>query len=72
MKKIGYIFFAVIFNLCRILPIQKWKIVLFNGHNHGLNGNLLEIQQALERKQDKFHFSFLQKRTCFQEGLPER
>lgn len=68
MKKIGYIFFAVIFNLCRILPIQKWKIVLFNGHNHGLNGNLLEIQQALERKQDKFHFFFFAKKDMFSGG----
>ena len=69
MKKIGYIFFAVIFNICRILPVQKWKIALFNGHNHGLNGNLLEMQQALAKKNGRFHFVFYAKKDMFLGGI---
>ena len=69
MKKIGYIFFAMIFNICRIFPIQKRKIVLFNGHNKGLNGNLLEIKKAIEKKEVNARFLFYAKREMFSGGI---
>lgn len=70
MKKLGYIFFALIFNICRIFPIQKKKIVLFNGHNRGLNGNLLEMQKAFEKKEENYKFIFYAKRDMFLGGIP--
>lgn len=69
MKKIGYLFFALLFNLSRIFPVQKRKIVLFNGHNTGLNGNLLEIKKAIEEKKPSVRFLFFAKREMFRGGL---
>lgn len=65
MKTVGYLFFAFIFNISRIFPIQKRKIVLFNGHNKGLNGNLLEIKKAIEKKEPNTKFLFYAKREMF-------
>ncbi len=53
MKTIGYIIFAIVYNLCCIFcRVASGKIVLWNGHNHGLNGNLQEIYEALQHKED--------------------
>lgn len=61
MKKIGYLFFALIFNLARLFPVKEKKIVLFNGHNHGLNGNLKEIKDGIERRAASYRFILLAK-----------
>lgn len=63
MKKLGYLFFAFFFQIGRIFPIKRTKIVLFNGHNHGLNGNLLEIKRAIEGRS---------KKRNIQQGLEKR
>lgn len=65
MKKLGYIWFALIFNICRILPVQKKKIILFNGHNHGLNGNLKEIKEEMEKDSTEYRFVLLAKNDIF-------
>lgn len=69
MKRLGYLFFALIFNISRIFPVQKRKNVLFNGHNKGLNGNLLEIKKAIERKEPNTSFLFFAKRELFVGGI---
>jgi len=51
MKKLGYLLFAFFFRIGRIFPVKRTKVVLFNGLNRGLNGNLLEIKHAIERQQ---------------------
>ena len=51
MKKLGYLLFAFFFWIGRIFPVRQTRVVLFNGLNHGLNGNLLEIKHAMERQQ---------------------
>lgn len=66
MKEAGYLIFAFFFALGRIFPVKKGKIVLFNGHNHGLNGNLEEIKKAMEQKeQQKMTFLLYAKRDLF-------
>lgn len=65
MKKLGYLFFAYIFNICRIFHLQQKKTVLFNGHNHGLNGNLLEIQKEISKREPETKFIFRSKRDLF-------
>ena len=50
-KKIGYFVFAGVYMVCRLLcTVRPRKIVLFNGHNYGLNGNLLAIYEAMKKK----------------------
>lgn len=66
MKKIGYLILAWIYNLCCLVcPVKKQKIVLWNGHNHGLNGNLLEIYQKMKEKVPEYRFVILAKRDLF-------
>lgn len=65
MKKLGYLLFGGIFNISRCFPVKKRKVVLFNGHNKGLNGNLLEIKKALEKKEPDTKFLYYAKREMF-------
>ena len=76
MKKLGYLLFAFFFRVGRLFPVKRKKVVLFNGHNSGLNGNLLEIMQAMKRQQeerkvkhrDRFSFVFYAKRDLLYSG----
>ena len=75
MKKLGYLLFALFFGIGRIFPVKQTKVVLFNGHNHGLNGNLLEIKRAMERQKERegqagsrFSFIFCSKRDLLCSG----
>lgn len=64
MKKIGYLLFALIFNLCRCIPVQRRKAVLYNGHHQELSGNLLEMKQEIERHGDEIKFYYFGKNVC--------
>lgn len=76
MKKLGYLLFAFFFRVGRLFPVKRKKVVLFNGHNSGLNGNLLEIMRAMKRQQeerkvkhrDRFSFVFYAKRDLLYSG----
>ena len=51
MKTIGYLIFAWVYNICSIFcEPDPHRIILWNGHNHGINGNLKEIQNAYSGK----------------------
>ncbi len=49
MKKLGYLLFAGIYNLCVWFCKIQNKTVLFNGHDYDLNGNLLVMYQRLQQ-----------------------
>ena len=67
MKSFGYIIFASVYNLCCIFcRVASGKIVLWNGHNHGLNGNLQEIYEALQHKEG-YTIKLLVKRDLFRD-----
>lgn len=66
MKKIGYRILAGVYNLCSIFcQVRPQKIVLFNGHNHGLNGNLLEIHEEMKKRDERYRFVIISKRDLF-------
>lgn len=69
MKKIGYLLFAVIFNMCRLFPVKSGKNILFNGHNHGLNGNLLQIRKGLMEWEPSAEIRWYAKRDMFSGGV---
>lgn len=52
MKRAGYLLFAFFFACGRLFPVKEKRIVLFNGHNHGLNGNLKVIKQEMEQRSE--------------------
>jgi len=72
MKKIGYLLFAVIFNICRLFPVKRGKNILFNGHNHGLNGNLLQIKMGLIKAGPSVEIKCYAKRDMFFGGRLEQ
>lgn len=72
MKKLGYLFFAIIFMISRLVPVKRKRVVLFNGHNHGLTGNLLEIKKALERSGKGYDIKVCIKRDIFAGGFGKK
>lgn len=65
MKTIGYVIFAWIYDLCCFFcRVHPGKIVLWNGHNHGVNGNLEEIRKAYQDKEG-YVIRILVKRDLF-------
>lgn len=50
MKLLGYRLFACMYNCSRRLGKKKNQIVLFNGHNRGLNGNLQLVAEEMKRR----------------------
>lgn len=68
MKGIGYRFLASIYNLCRVFcAVQRNKIVFWNGHSSGLNGNFSEIYRRMEAD-PSYRFVILSKRELFHGG----
>ncbi|MCD7825095.1 MAG: CDP-glycerol glycerophosphotransferase family protein [Clostridiaceae bacterium] len=65
MKAWGYWIFAGVFLICRMIPLQKRKVLLFSGHNRGLSGNLLEMKRKLEEKEPGVHIVFYSKQEIF-------
>ncbi|MCH5268171.1 MAG: CDP-glycerol glycerophosphotransferase family protein [Lachnospiraceae bacterium] len=53
MKQWGYRLFASVYNVSRRLCKRKDKVVLFNGHNRGLNGNLQLVAEEIKRRDDR-------------------
>lgn len=72
MKKMGYLFFALIFQLCRCLPVQRRKVVLYNGHHRDLSGNLLVMKQEIMRHRDDVDFYYFGKHSGGAGGLPRK
>lgn len=60
-KKMGYLLFALVFTIGRLFPLDRRKALLFNGHNKGLNGNLLEMKRELERREKEVRILFFAK-----------
>lgn len=63
MKRIGYLLFAMIFLICRCLPVQRKKVVLYDGHYRELSGNLLAMKQEIMRHSDDMKFYYFGKHT---------
>lgn len=69
MKKIGYLLFAMIFHICRCIPVQQKKVVLYNGHHLELSGNLLAMKQEILRHGDDNKFYYYGKHSMRTGGV---
>lgn len=65
MKKLGYLLFAWIYNLCAIFCSVQKKILFFNGHAYELNGNLLVMYEQLRQIQPAYRYVICSKRQLF-------
>ena len=70
MKKLGYLLFAWVYNLCAICCRGQKKILFFNGHAYTLNGNLLVMYERLQQIAPDYEYITCSKRQLFtdQEG----
>ncbi len=53
MKQIGYRLFALLYSVTQFFGKRSKRVVLFNGQNRGLTGNLQLIAQELQRRDEK-------------------
>lgn len=67
MKNLGYLLFALFFNLSRIFSVQNRKVVLYNGHFKGLSGNLLEMKTEIEDRKSDAKIYYFEKNAMFSE-----
>lgn len=65
MKKLGYLFFAWIYNICSLLFRTKAKILFFNGHDHGFHGNLQILAEEWQKKHPEDRQLIYSKRDLF-------
>lgn len=65
MKKLGYLLFAWIYNLCAICCREQKKILFFNGHAYALNGNLQVMYERMQQIAPDYHYITCSKRQLF-------
>lgn len=66
MKRIGYRFFAWVYHLCCCFCRIRPKIVFFNGHDHGLHGNLQVMYEYMQEHCKEYRLLKCSKRDWFQ------
>lgn len=66
MKKVGYRFFAWIYHLCCCFCRIRPRIVFFNGHDHGLHGNLQIMYEYMREHCEDYQLFRCSKRDWFQ------
>lgn len=72
MKKLGYLLFAMFFNLSRIFNLNSRKVVLYNGQYKGLSGNLLEIKNEIESRRNDVTIEYFEKNVMFSKNKEHR
>ncbi len=65
MKRLGYVIYGIIFNIFRLCPIKKKKVVLFMIHNSKFKGNLKFIHDEMKNLDSEFEFIVVSKKQLF-------
>ena len=65
MKRLGYFWFAWIYNLCAVCCKVQRKMLFFNGHAYTLNGNLLVMFERMQRIAPDYRYITYSKRQLF-------
>lgn len=65
MKKLGYLIFAWIYNLCTVCCKVQKKVLFFNGHAYALQGNLLVMYEQLQQTASEYRYIICSKRQLF-------
>lgn len=65
MKKLGYLLFAWIYNLCTVFCKVQKKVLFFNGHAYALQGNLLVMYEQLQQSASDYRYITCSKRQLF-------
>jgi len=61
MKTIGYLLFALVYNLCRPFPIKKKKVLCIMTHDDGEASNVSLVVKELKKQSNQYTFSYITK-----------
>lgn len=61
LKRIQYFLFAVVFAFCRLLPVNRHRIVFLCMHNETFEGSLMDLYEAFCRRDGKYTYYILNK-----------
>lgn len=60
MKVIGYVLFAIIYNICKLFPVNHFKVLCIMTHDDGPGSNVFIVQKEL-KKRKQYTFSYITK-----------
>jgi len=63
-KTVGYWLFALVYNLCRLVPIKKKRVFCIMTHDDGEGSNVSITVRALKKYEEGYTFSYLTKREA--------
>ncbi len=63
-KTFGYCLFALVYNLCRLVPIKKKRVFCIMTHDDGDGSNVSIAVRALKKREEGYSFSYLTKRDA--------
>ena len=61
-KEIGYRLFAIIYDICRLLPTKKKRVHCIMTHDDGEGSNVSLVVKALKEQGEGYSFSYITKR----------
>ena len=61
MKTFGYCLFALVYNLCRIVPVKRKRVFCIMTHDEGGGSNVAIAVSALKKASQDYTFSYLLK-----------
>ena len=61
-KKFGYYLFALVYYLCRLLPVKQKRVFCIVTHDDGEGSNVAIAVRALKKQDEEYTFSYLTKR----------
>lgn len=63
-KIFGYCLFALVYNICRLVPIKKKRVFCIMTHDDGEGSNVSITVRALQKYDEGYTFSYLTKREA--------
>ena len=60
-KTLGYCLFALVYNICRLLPVKKKRVFCIMTHDDGEGSNVSIAERALMKSDNGYSFSYLTK-----------
>lgn len=61
IKTIGYYLFAFVYNICKLLPVKKNKVLCIMTHDDGEGSNVSLVAKALKKEIEEYSISFITK-----------
>lgn len=61
LKTIGYYLFTLVYDVCRLFPIKKKKVLCIMTHDDGEGSNVSITAKALKEQSDGYSFSYITK-----------